>query len=154
MRRNEREITGIDEIEAIISRCDVCRIALADENIPYIVTMNFGYSGGADKKLFFHSAGEGRKIDLIRKNNYVCFEMDTDHDLKSGRKACDFSMKYSSVVGWGYIFIINDNEEKREGLNSIMRHYTHNTEFRYKQDVFNRTTLLKLVIKTMSGKKI
>jgi nitroimidazol reductase NimA-like FMN-containing flavoprotein (pyridoxamine 5'-phosphate oxidase superfamily) len=53
MRRKEREITGIDEIEAIISRCDVCRIALADDNLPYIVTMNFGYSGGAEKKVFF-----------------------------------------------------------------------------------------------------
>jgi uncharacterized protein len=154
MRRKEREITGIDEIEAIISRCDVCRIALADDNLPYIVTMNFGYSGGADKKLFFHSAGDGRKIDMIRKNNYVCFEMDTDHYLKKGRKACDFSMKYSSVVGWGDIFIVNDDEEKREGLNSIMKHYTSRTEFTYKQDVFNKTTLLKLAIKTMTGKKI
>jgi nitroimidazol reductase NimA-like FMN-containing flavoprotein (pyridoxamine 5'-phosphate oxidase superfamily) len=154
MRRKEREITVIDEIESIILRCDVCRIAMADNNIPYIVTMNFGYSGGADKNLFFHSAGDGRKIDMIRKNNYVCFEMDTDHNLKSGRKACDFSMKYSSVVGWGDIFIVNDDDEKREGLNLIMQHYTSRTEFTYKQDVFNKTTLLKLVIKTMTGKKI
>ena len=71
MRRKEREITAIDEIEEIIGRCDVCRIALTDDNIPYIVTMNFGYSGGVQKKLFFHSAGEGRKIDIIRKNNHV-----------------------------------------------------------------------------------
>lgn len=153
MRLREREINGIDEIEAIISRCDVCRIALADDNIPYIVTMNFGYRGGADKKLFFHSAGDGRKIDMIRKNNHVCFEMDTDHDLKSGREACDFSMKYSSVVGWGDIFIVNDDEEKREALNSIMKHYTNLSEFIYKEDVFNKTTLLKLVIKTMTAKK-
>ncbi len=154
MRRKEREITAIDEIEEIIARCDVCRIAMTDENAPYIVTMNFGYSGGDEKKLFFHSAGDGRKIDIIRKNNHVCFEMDTDHDLKGGREACDFSMKYSSVVGWGDIFIISDDEERREGLNSIMRHYTNFTEFKYKQDVFNKTTILKLEIKTMTGKKV
>lgn len=154
MRRKEREITGIDEIEAIILRCDVCRIALADDNIPYIVTMNFGYCGGAEKKLFFHSAGHGMKIDIIRKNNHVCFEMDTDHDLKSGREACDFNMKYSSVVGWGNIFIINDDKEKREAMNLIMEHYTSRKEFTYKEDVFNKTTILKLVIKNMTGKKI
>ena len=154
MRRKEREITEIDEIEEIIVRCDVCRIALTDENTPYIVTMNFGYSGGVQKKLFFHSAGEGRKIDIIRKNNHVCFEMDTDHDLLSGREACDFSMKYSSVVGWGDIFIISDDKERREGLDSIMKHYSNRKEFKYKQDVFNRTTILKLEIKTMTGKKI
>jgi nitroimidazol reductase NimA-like FMN-containing flavoprotein (pyridoxamine 5'-phosphate oxidase superfamily) len=154
MRRKEREITSIDEIEAIIRRCDVCRIALTDENTPYIVTMNFGYSGGTRKKLFFHSAGDGRKMEIIRKNNHVCFEMDTDHDLKSGGEACDFSMKYSSVVGWGDIFIISDDDERREGMNSIMKHYTDQTEFKYKQDVFNKTTILKLEIKTMTGKKI
>lgn len=154
MRRIEMEVTGIDEIEAIISRCDACRIALVDDNIPYIVTMNFGYSAGADKKLFFHTANVGMKIDIIRKNNYVCFEMDTDHDLKKGGDACDFTMKYCSVVGWGDIYIVNDEEEKREGLNSIMQHYTNQKEFTYRQDVFNKTTLLKLVIRTMTGKKI
>jgi len=154
MRRKEREITATEEIEAIISRCDVCRIALSDNNIPYIVTMNFGYSGGADNKLFFHSAGDGRKIDMIRKNNKVCFEMDTDHDLKNGREACDFSMKYKSVVGWGDIFIVEDDEEKKVGLNSIMNHYSNRTDFTYKQDVFNKTTILKLMIKTMTGKKV
>jgi len=154
MRRKEREITAIDEIEAIIGRCDVCRIAFTDENTPYIVTMNFGYSGGVQKKLFFHSAREGRKIDIIRKNNHVCFEMDTDHDLTSGMEACDFSMKYSSVVGWGDIFIISDDKEKREGFDSIMKHYTSGTEFTYKEDVFDKTMVLKLEIKTMTGKKI
>lgn len=154
MRRKEREITGIDEIEAIISRCDVCRIAFADDNTPYIVTMNFGYSGGTVKKLFFHSAGYGRKIEIIKKNNHVCFEMDTDHDLKTGLKACDWSMKYSSIIGWGDIFPVVENEEKIEGLNSIMSHYSNLTEFTYKQDVFNKTTILKLIIKTMTGKKV
>ena len=154
MRKKEREITSIDEIEEIIRRCDVCRIAFTDENIPYIVTMNFGYSGGVQKRLFFHSAGEGRKIDIIRKNNHVCFEMDTDHDLIIGRDACDFSMKYSSVVGWGDIYIISDDKERREGLDSVMKHYTNREEFTYKQDVFNKTTILKLEIITMTGKKI
>jgi nitroimidazol reductase NimA-like FMN-containing flavoprotein (pyridoxamine 5'-phosphate oxidase superfamily) len=154
MRRKEREITAIDEIEEIIGRCDVCRIALTDENSPYIVTMNFGYSGGSRKKLFFHTAREGRKIDIIGKNNHVCFEMDTDHDLLCGKEACDFSMKYSSVVGWGDIFIVFDDEERRKGLDSIMKHYSTRTEFTYKQDVFDKTTILKLEIKTMTGKKI
>ncbi|TFG41620.1 MAG: pyridoxamine 5'-phosphate oxidase family protein, partial [Bacteroidia bacterium] len=143
-----------DEIEAIISQCDVCRIALVDDNVPYIVTMNFGYSFGEESKLFFHCAGEGRKIDIIRKNNFVCFEMDTDHDLKRGDKACDFSMKYRSVVGWGNIYFITDEEEKKEGLNSIMQHYTDQTAFTYNQNVINKTTVLKLIIRTMTGKRI
>jgi nitroimidazol reductase NimA-like FMN-containing flavoprotein (pyridoxamine 5'-phosphate oxidase superfamily) len=80
--------------------------------------------------------------------------MDTDHDLMSGREACDFSMKYSSIVGWGDIYIVIDDEERRKGLDSIMKHYSDHTEFTYKQDVFDKTTILKLEIKTMTGKKI
>jgi len=99
MRKQEREITDIAEIEAVINRADVCRIALADGNIPYIVTMNFGYSGGHHRKLYFHCAREGRKLDMIRKNNYACFEMDIDHQIVKSDKACDLSMKYKSVVG-------------------------------------------------------
>ncbi len=77
MRRKDREITGIGEIEVIISHADICRIALTENNMPYIVAMNFGYSGGEKKRLYFHCATEGRKIDMIRKNSYVCFQMDT-----------------------------------------------------------------------------
>ena len=154
MRRNEREITRIAEIESVISRCDVCRIAFSDNIVPYIVTMNFGYSGGTAKTLYFHSAGDGRKIDLIGRNNYVCFEMDTDHNLVTGPEACDFTMKYSSVVGWGKIEIITDEIEKEAGLNSIMQHYTNRKEFTYSRGVFTRTSVLKLVIKTMTGKRV
>jgi len=153
MRRKEREISAIDEIEAIIERCDVCRIALTDENTPYIVTMNFGFSGGTERILYFHTAAEGRKIDIIRKNNHACFEMDTDHYLIRGREACDFSMKYSSIVGWGDVFFVTDREEKEEGLNTIMKHYSEQTSFSYKPDVLDRTTILKLVINKMTGKR-
>ena len=154
MRRKEREITGTAEIESVISRCDVCRIAFSDDNVPYIVTMNFGYSGGAEKTLYFHSAGDGKKIDLIGRNNYVCFQMDTDHNLVTGPEACDFTMKYSSVVGWGKIYIITDEKEKEEGMNSIMHHYTNRKEFIYFKEVFKRTVVLKLVIEAMTGKRI
>lgn len=154
MRRNERQIDGIAEIESVISRCDVCRIAITGDDAPYIVTMNFGYSGGEEKALYFHSAGEGRKIDLISRNNFVCFEMDTDHNLVAGTEACDFTMKYSSVVGWGNIYILTDEEEKKAGMNSIMQHYSNRNKFIYARDVFKRTSVLKLVIKTMTGKRV
>ena len=47
--------------------------------------MNFGYVGGIEKRLYFHCANEGRKLDMIGKNNYVCFEMDSDHRLIEGK---------------------------------------------------------------------
>ena len=76
MRRKDREIDNTEEIESIIQDADVCRIAFSDENTSYIVALNFGYKKGNPSKLYFHSARTGRKIDLIKKNNFVCFQMD------------------------------------------------------------------------------
>jgi nitroimidazol reductase NimA-like FMN-containing flavoprotein (pyridoxamine 5'-phosphate oxidase superfamily) len=152
MRRKEREITDIQELEGIIKDCDVCRVALADGNVPYIVTMNFGYS--ADNGIiYFHSALEGKKIDMMRKNDYVCFAMDTDHVLRTGKNACDFGMSYSSVVGYGNISIVKDHAERVSGLNHIMSHYAGKGEFSYKSDVIGRTLVLRLDIKEMTGKR-
>lgn len=153
IRKGEREIKEPSDIEKIISGSEVCRIALADKNIPYIVTMNFGYSGSPVSRLFFHCAREGRKIDMIRKNNYVCFQMDSDRKLIMGKEACDFSMGYSSTIGWGYIYIIDNEEEKREGLNIIMNHYTDIEEFRYEPEVLKKTLVLRLDIVYLTCKR-
>jgi len=153
MRRKEREITNRDEIEAIIGRSDVCRVAFANDNVPYIVTMNFGYRGGEKQELYFHCANEGRKLEMIRRNNNVCFEMDTDHKLYEGETACDFGMSYSSVVGFGRIFIVSDEAGKKEGLNVLMKHYSGKNDFEFSDSSFHRTTILKLEIDEMTGKK-
>jgi uncharacterized protein len=153
MRRQERQVKENADIEAIISRCDVCRIAFANNNVPYIVTMNFGYSSGIIPVLYFHCAPEGRKIDLIRINNHVCFEMDTDHILCEAEKGCDWGMKFSSVVGYGKISIIGSYEEKKKGLDSIMAHYSDRKDFIYDERIMSKTTVLRLDIEEMSGKQ-
>jgi uncharacterized protein len=149
MRRSDRELTGLKEIEEIIAKADVCRIALANNNIPYVVKMNFGYK----RFLFFHCANEGRKLDMIRQNDYVCFEMDTDHELYAGKMSCDWGMRFSSVVGYGNISILSDRQERMMALNSIMEHYGASGEYSYNENLFEHTTLLRLKILEMTGKK-
>jgi nitroimidazol reductase NimA-like FMN-containing flavoprotein (pyridoxamine 5'-phosphate oxidase superfamily) len=153
MRRKEKEISGLADIEAIFSRCDVCRIALANDDLPYIVTLNFGYRHGEKMELFFHCANEGRKLDMIRKNNNVCFAMDTGHELYKGDVACDFGMKYRSVLGFGKIFIVTGEEGKKEGLNVIMKHYSGRSDHEFKASSLSRTTILRLEISSMTGKE-
>ena len=153
MRRDDREVKDNTDIESIISRSDVCRIAFADNNIPYIVTMNFGYIGGANQSLYFHCAPEGRKIELISKNNFVCFEMDTDHILFKGERGCDWGMKYSSVVGYGKIYVVHGQEERKRGLDSIMSHYADQNDFTYDEKIMSKTSVLRLDIEEMKGKK-
>lgn len=153
MRRKEREITDPGEIISIISRAIVCRIAFANDNIPYIVPMNYGYSFDERPNLFFHCANEGKKLDMIRKNNFVCFEIDSDHAIYSGEKGCEWGMKYSSIVGFGRIFIITDQFEKRKCLDLIMEHYGGKGEYAYDEKTLCRTTILKLEISEMTCKR-
>ena len=78
--------------------------------------------------------------------------MDTDHNITSGEKACDFSMSYKSVVGSGKIFIVSAPEEKVHGMNILMGQYSDNTQFEYREKTFNSTVVLRLDIDKISGK--
>ena len=109
MRRKDKEIKDKKAIESIIKRATVCRIGLAENDIPYSVPMNFGYK---DNCLYFHSAPVGKKIEIIKKNNNVCFEIDIVHEILQGKSACHTIMKYYSVIGYGKVYIIDDSEEK------------------------------------------
>ena len=152
MKRKEYEITDIVEIESIISSADVCRIAMSDGINPYIVTLNFGYTGSSGRCFYFHCATEGKKLEMIRKNNHVCFELDTSHEVYEGEMACDFGMGYRSVVGWGNIVIINDNDDKKKGLDVIMHHYSDRPGFEYREKSLDRMLVLRLDITEMTGK--
>jgi nitroimidazol reductase NimA-like FMN-containing flavoprotein (pyridoxamine 5'-phosphate oxidase superfamily) len=154
MRRTDREITDILEIEDIIKKADVCRISLAVDNYPYIVTMNFGYSGSVSREIYFHCAGEGKKLDMIDKNNFVCFEFDTDHKLYGGKKGCDWGMKFRSVIGYGNIEIITDQPGKIQAFEIIMDHYAPGKEFVFDNDSVTEAKILKLTITEMTGKKL
>jgi uncharacterized protein len=153
MRRKDREITDISELEAIISGCDVCRIAIANDNIPYIVTMNFGYVGGENPHLYFHCAPEGKKLEMIKRNNYVCFGMDTDHIIYRGEKGCDWGMRFRSIVGYGRISFVDDETEKNTGLRHIMNHYGGSGDYIFDEKVLAGTLILRLDISEMSGKR-
>jgi len=153
MRRKDREIKDISELELIISGSDVCRIAFADNNLPYIVTMNFGYSGGERPCFYFHCSNEGKKLEMLKNNNFVCFELDTDHEIYEGENGCDWGMRFSSIIGYGRISVLWEREQRIAGLNSIMSHYSDREGFSYDERVLENTTILRLDIEEMTGKR-
>jgi len=125
MRRKDREVTREPELQAILEECKVCRIAVTDQDGPYIIPMNFGYvyENGA-LTLYFHSAKEGRKLDAIRQNPQVAFEMDCGHGLVEGKAACEYGYSFSSITGKGTARIVTDLEEKKKALSCLMFHQT------------------------------
>lgn len=153
MRRKDREVIKKNEIIQIIEKCDICRIAFLDNNIPYIVPMNFGYQYDDKMILYFHCAKEGKKIDMIKKNNIVCFEMDCSHDPVTSDIACDSTMEYESIIGNGVIDIIYPVKEKITALNYIMKNYSIKKEFLFNDKKVRSTTILKLSVTDYSGKR-
>ena len=78
MRRKDREIFGRDQIEPILQESKVCRIAMIADGKPYVIPMNFGYTwDDTDLTLYFHSGLKGKKIDALKADPHICFEMDT-----------------------------------------------------------------------------
>ncbi len=149
MRRKDKEINDIVAIESIIRKASVCRLALCQDDRPYIVPLCFGYK---DRTLYFHSADQGRKIEMLRRNNNVCFEIDTDQKLVQADQACGCSMKYRSVIGFGRATLIEDVESKRKALDIIMQHYSDKA-FEYPAEAIESTMIIKIKIDSMTGKQ-
>jgi hypothetical protein len=109
--------------------------------------------GGDHPCFYFHCAREGKKLEMLRKNNFVCFELDTDHELYEGENGCDWGMKFSSIVGYGKITEIEDSESGIRGLDCIMSHYSKKEKFSYDEKVLANTRILRLDIESMTGKR-
>ncbi len=150
MRREEKAITDKKEIERIFREAYICRLGLFDGRIPYIVPLSFGYR---DNFLFFHSALSGRKIDILKKNPAVCFEIDLPGDIVNSKKACSWSMNYRSIMGEGSAVFLGDEGEKAEALNAIMHHYSEKSNWDFTGKVMERTCIFKVGIENLSAKK-
>lgn len=150
MRRKDREITDLAVIHEILSKSEICRIALLDGNIPYIVPLNYGF---LDNALYFHAASTGKKIDLIRKNNRVCFEIEYAAEIVRNEQSCNWTTRYRSVIGTGTMQILTDDIQKKNGLDIIMAHYGKKENNQYQESNISRMVILKLNIDQVSGKQ-
>ncbi|MFH2133424.1 MAG: pyridoxamine 5'-phosphate oxidase family protein [bacterium] len=149
MRRKEKEITGKKAIEDVINSCLVCRLAINDGDTPYLVPLNFGYREGV---LYFHGAMQGKKLQLLKKNGCAAFELDTRLEIVEAEDACEWSMKFQSVIGSGPVIMIESLLEKREALNIIMAQYSER-DFDLPEKKISGIAVYKLVIEQMTGKQ-
>ena len=150
MRKANREVKEPNAIRAIMEEAPVCRIGLSDNGMPYVVPMNFGLG---EDCLYLHCAAEGRKLDIIRQNSRVCFEMDLLREVVRGGSACGFSARYASVIGFGRAVILDDATEKRTALDRIMEHYGEKGPFAYQDDVLATTTVIRVAIEGLTAKQ-
>jgi len=125
MTKRERQITDPDRILEILDRAKVLHLGLCVDNEPYVVPMNYGYTFEDGKLvIYLHSAVRGKKLDMLRQNPRVFFELDCDLTPFEGKVPCQYGLAYSSVMGRGEARIVEDVEEKKRAMSVLMKTQT------------------------------
>ena len=154
MRRKDREVTDVGGIEEILLQCKTCHVAMVDDGAPYIVPFSYGYriSGGNVLELFFHSAHEGRKLNILKRNNTVCFEMAYEGEPVHAETPCDCGYYFASVIGTGNAGFIGNADEKRAALAVLFKHQT-GKDVAFTDEQAGKVTVFKIVSTSFTGKK-
>jgi len=150
MRKSRQEIKDKAVLEKILSGAEICRLSMLDGELPYIIPVNYGYRDG---HIYIHSAREGKKIDLLQHNRLICFEVEDTVQVVKGEKACDWTTRYRSVVGYGTMEIVSDEAGKQEGLEVIMAQHGAPALENYDAENLKRMVILKLRITSLTGKQ-
>jgi len=150
IRRKEREIKDRAEIDTILKAGNVLYLALADNNVPFVVPLNYAFDGTA---VYFHSARAGTKIEILKRNPLVSFTVSLDQEiLPDPDNACDFETKHRTVVGHGRAVFVEDEADKRTALDLIVAQFT-DRKFDYPETTLRNTTVVRIELETIKGKK-
>lgn len=153
MRRNDREITELNEIYGMLDRCTTINVGMYDEDYPYVIPMTFG-SELKDGKIivYFHCAGEGRKWNLLHKDNRVCVEAHV-YERVEQIGTDEITAKYDSVIGFGRAELISDQKEKVAAIKIMLDHYNSSGFPATSCKGLSRVEVYKIVLDQVSGKR-
>lgn len=146
-----KDIVRKEEMLEVIKQCKYCHVGFVDGDMPYVLGFNFGYE---DDIIYLHCAKEGKKLDIIRKNNNVCVMFDTGHEFfhRHEHVACSYRMRYKSVMATGKAYLVDDYDEKIKGLQVLMKQYSDRT-FEYSKPSVDNVVIIKIEIEKMTGRK-
>lgn len=148
----KRDLTFPAHLEEIIQRCESCNVAMVDlEGKPYLIPMNFGFE---DNVLYLHSAPEGKKLEILKKNPEVCVSFSTDHVVRYQNKTvgCSYSMKYRSVLLYGSVDFVEDFDEKERIMHIFMKHYKAEEGYRFGVPAIKNVCVMRIEVEKMEGR--
>ena len=149
MRRKRQQLSEEESI-GILQRATAGTLALlGDGGYPYAVPISYVY---ADGKLYFHSALSGHKVDAIRNCDKASFCVIDKDDVQPAR----YTTFFRSVIAFGRIHIIEDEQEKLETARLLGDRYNPNQEEALQKELehgFARMMMIRFDIKHLTGKK-
>jgi nitroimidazol reductase NimA-like FMN-containing flavoprotein (pyridoxamine 5'-phosphate oxidase superfamily) len=153
MTKRERQIFDTEQIKAILDTASVLHLGLSVNDMPYVVPMNYGYRMDDNKlTVYLHSALCGKKLDMIRANPNVFFELDCDRLPFEGEKPCQYGLSYSSVMGWGRATIVEDVEEKKQAMTLLMKTQT-GKDFSFEDRLVSIVAVIRIDVSEYTAKK-
>ncbi len=149
--RRKKQLLSREETEAVLTRGSAGVLALSgDEDYPYAVPISYVYSGGS---LYFHCARSGHKLDAIERSEKASFcVIDQDQIVPE-----EYTTYFRSVIAFGRIRILEDEEERREAIEKLALKYApDSTPEERQQEIqreWERLCILGLEIEHVTGKE-
>src|SRR4030067_2410255 len=150
VRRKDREITDQQAMKNVLKSTKYVTIALCKDNQPYLVSLSHGY----DEKnncIYFHCANEGKKLVYAKSNNKVWGQAVQDYGVTD---ECDYA--YTSVHFSGKLFMIEDLNEEKHGIEVMVRQLSPNPEAKLakiKPEKLATTSMGRIDINSITGKQ-
>ena len=152
MTKREYQITDEAQIRRILDRARVLRLGLSVDNVPYIYPMNYGYTlENGELKFYLHSAVRGNKLDLLRKNPNVCFELDCDLVPFAGKVACQYGLSYCAISGRAKAVLVEDTAAKEEAMSILMKTQT-GRDFVFNERLVSIVAVIRLDVTEFTAK--
>jgi uncharacterized protein len=152
LRHEEKEISDSEELKAILQWGKYISLALTMDDVPYIVTLSYGFDA-KQNVLYFHTAYVGRKIEILKCNPQVCGTIIQDFGYIEG----DCDHRYRSLILNGKIRFVDNLQEKIHGLETMFLHLESapdavKAKFIKDEKAYENVCILKLEIEKIVGK--
>ena len=152
LTKRECLVTDPEQIRHILDSGKVLHLGLSVNDEPYVVPMNYGYTMEDGKLvIYLHSAVKGKKLEMVRTNPRVCFNIDCDRMPFEGRVPCQYGMVYSSILGRGTAALVEDPEDKMEAMSILMKTQT-GKDFTFNERLVSIVTVIRIDVQEYTAK--
>jgi len=141
MKANYTPEQNKSHVNIVLKNALFCHLAMSNNDMPYVVTVNFGYD---DEYIYFHSGQKGKKVDMIASNPNICFEFNYGGEVFSNQQSCNWGTKYRSVIGTGKAELLSDEDSKKKALLAIMYKYSGNKDHEFNEHVMAHTNVYRV----------
>jgi len=153
LRRSDKQWNDREEIEQVLASVRIMTVACCLKNEPYLFTVDFAWEPQT-RQLWFHSASEGRKMDILKANPRVCVTVVEDRGYLEGE--CDHA--YRSLILEGKAQVVTDLAEKRHGLELLVRKHEPQPEtvlarLAGDEESVRNIAIVRITVDAMSGKQ-